>query len=236
MTEKPPWSKAARWLLITLGAALVALWAPLPAGALEPAGKPLVITPSGQGLASGGSATPFTLRLPSGARCPGDTYHHGYLIFSYVVPTTLDPSSLTFPSNFPRSGVDLITVVGVPFVTQATDPYAATIATLPDFSWSRYDHDTAELPLGTYNVGIACAHGLGRVERYWNVKFDFASSATDPGGFTWRVPDASASPTHSGTNYLIWTFLGLGWLLVLGSALMFGFRRRRRKVSAPAAT
>jgi hypothetical protein len=236
MTEKSLWSRAARWVLVTVGATVVALSVALPAGALEAAGVPVVIAPSGQVLDSGGSATPFTLRLPSGAKCPGDTYHHGYLVFSYVVPTTIDPSGLTFPGDFPRSGVDLITVSGVPFVTQATDPYAATIVSLPDFSWSRYDHDSADLPPGPYNVGIACAHGLGTVERYWNVKFDFAPSARDPGGFTWRVLGAQASPAHSGTDYVVWTAVGLGWVVVLGSALMIGFRRRRRKVTAPART
>jgi hypothetical protein len=206
---------------------------PWPAGAqatpAKPAGSAVVVTPSGAVLSSGGSATVFTLKLPQGAACPGDTYHHGYLVFSYAVPVRTDPASLTFPGTFPSSGADLITVEGVPFVTQPTAEFTAAIQTLSDFSWSRYDHDPTDLPVGEYNVGIACAHGLGRVERFWNVKLDFTSTSSDPGGFVWRVLGAQSDPATPNSNHLGLAVIGLIVLVVVGLAVAVWLPSRRRR-------
>jgi hypothetical protein len=233
------WSRAAGWVVAVLAATVVALSFPLPAGALDGAGVPVVTASSGQALDSGGSATVFGLQLPSGAACPGDSYHDGYLVYSYTVPVGTDPASVTFPGTFPSPGVDLITNEGVPFVAQTTSPDTGTIPPLPLFSWSRYGH-TAELPLGEYNVGIACAHGLGagRVVKFWNVKLDFAASSRDPGGFTWRVAGAQSGPTlpHSTglSSHLAAALIGLAALAVLGLALTWGVRHRRRRLAGSA--
>jgi len=50
---------------------------------------------------NGNSSTSFTLRLPSGAACGGDSAHDGYRVQSYIVPSGIDPSTLTFNSSGP---------------------------------------------------------------------------------------------------------------------------------------
>jgi hypothetical protein len=215
-----------------LAAAFVAV-APLPASAAtEQPGAAVVVDQSGSPLDSGGSATPFTLQLPSGAACPGDTYHHDYLVFSYGVPESVSPASLTFPGTFPSTGVDLITLQGEPFVTQATAMNTGAIQTLPGFAWSRYDHDPTEQPLGTYNVGIACAQGLGKVAAYWNVRINFVTNDRDPGGFSWQVaspPAAASGQNGDRTPFLVGIVVGV---VILASALTVLIRRRQRRTMA----
>jgi hypothetical protein len=237
-TERSMWSRAAGWALATLAATLVVLSVPLPAGALDAAGVPVVIGPSGEAVNSGGSAAVFGLQLPSGAACPGDSYHKGYQVYSYAVPVGTDPAAVTFPSSVPVPGVDLITVAGVPFVSQFTEPDTAVIPSLPEFSWSRYDHDTAELPPGQYNVGIACVHGngAGKVVKFWNVKVDFAASSRDPGGFTWRVVGAQSAPANQHTSDLSVVLIGLAALLALGLAITWAVHHRRRRLADSASS
>jgi hypothetical protein len=221
------------WLLAGLLAAGFVAVAPPPAqAATEPPAVAVVVDQSGNALDSGGSATPFTLQLPSGAACPGDTYHHDYLVFSYGVPVLVSPASLTFPGTFPRTGVDLITLAGEPFVTQATAPFTGGIQTLPGFSWSRYDHDPADFPLGMYNVGIACAQGLGTVARYWNVRIDFMANDRDPGGFSWQVVSPPAAPSgQNGDDTLVLVATVVG-VVILASGLALLLRRRQRRALA----
>jgi hypothetical protein len=232
MSRSRTWGRVAG-LMMTLAAAVVAVLTFGPLGMAEAApseqNTAAVVNAYGQALRAGGSATAFSFKLPGGAACPGDSYHHGYLIFSYVVPLGTEPSSLTFPDNFPSSGADLITVGGTPYVTQATEEYTGAIPSLPGFSWSRYAHDTSDLPPGSYNVGIACAEGLGKVDRYWNTKIDFVATSTDSGGFTWHVLEAVDPATHHSSSWK--TILSIvAAVVVVGAvlAVVLGRRPRRR--------
>jgi hypothetical protein len=192
-------------------------------------GPAYVVTPSGASLNSGGSTTPFSLLLPTGAACPADTARHGYLVYSYLTPMTTDPTSLTFPGGYPSSNLDLITTGGEPFVTNATAPYSGAILRLPAFDWSRYDRHPEVLPPGTYNVGIACALNQGHVVAYWNNQIRFTASATDAGGFIWQVVGAKAAPTSGGSsNTGLVAGLVLAVAVIVAVGLAVGLRRPRR--------
>jgi hypothetical protein len=125
--------------------------------------------------------------------------------------------------------VDLITLQGEPFVTQATAVNTGAIQTLPGFSWSRYDHDPTEQPLGTYNVGIACAPGLGEVAAYWNVRINFVTNDGDPGGFSWQVVSPPVAPSgQNGDEIPLLVGIVVG-VIILASALTVLIRRRQRR-------
>jgi hypothetical protein len=226
------WKAICRVLVSTFAAAAVCATGTVAAGAASTAkaGVAYVVAPNGSALTSGGSATPFTLALPATAACPADTFRHGYLVYSYVTPASMDPGHLTFPGGFPSSNLDLITTTGEPYITNATAPYTGSILRLPAFVWSRYDHHPEVLPPGTYNVGIACAHNLGRVEAYWNNRIQIMASSSDSGGFTWRAVGAVPSSTSSSPTGLI-VGLVLAATAILSVGLAWGLRRPRRTLA-----
>ena len=56
-------------------------------------------------LRSGGSSTPFTVALPANASCPADTAHHGYHVYSYLVPEGHRPVGGDASSSLPSTGL-----------------------------------------------------------------------------------------------------------------------------------
>jgi hypothetical protein len=209
------------------------------AAAAVHSGTSSVVAPDGTPLQSGGSATAFTLRLPENAACPGDSEHHGYLVYGYVAPSNADPGTLTFPGGYPSSGLDLITVHGEPFKTRATAVLTGSILQPPGFVWSRYDHHSDVLPPGTYDVGIACAFQYGHVASYWNTKVTILASSTDPGGFTWQVTGFHAGRGGGWSNGALILGVTLVGALVVVGGVTIGLRNRtlrdalRRPVRRP---
>ena len=202
------------------------------ADAVAKAGPARIVNQQGAPIGSGGSRTVFGLQLPIDAACPGDTMHQQWLVSSFAIPESMDPARLSFPYNYPSTGIDLITTDGVPYITQATGPFTGAVVTPPLFSWSRYDHDTEDLPPGPYIVGIACVRAHLTIARYWAARVSFVTSASDPGGFTWRVTDPSRNASgglSGGLLVLLVVLLGLlgsiaGWVVL---------SRRHRGASSP---
>jgi hypothetical protein len=186
----------------------------------------------GSPLTHGGSATQFMLRLPGDAACPGDTEHHGYLVFSYVTPSTAAPANLTFPGGYPSSGLDLITVRGEPYKAQPTAVISGSIIQPPAFVWSRYDHHPDVLPAGTYNVGIACAHQYGQVVSYWNTQVAIVASSTDPGGFTWQAVGLHAAGGGGSSHRGLIIGLAVAGVLLVAAGVVMA-RRKRAGHGAP---
>jgi hypothetical protein len=154
-------------------------------------------------IRTAGSATPFVIKLPTGAACPGDTAHKYYLVNSYVVPISTDPGTLTFEGGVPPGDTTIVSTSGVPYTAQDTIEYTGGIAPLPAFSWAGYaHHPDGRLVPGTYNVGLACANREGKATTYWNAKITVQASSTDSGGFTWSVigaPKARSGGSQAGT-------------------------------------
>ncbi|MGH3522505.1 MAG: hypothetical protein ACRDU4_06665, partial [Mycobacterium sp.] len=139
-------------------------------------------------LLSGNSGTTFTLALPAGASCPGDSPNDGWRWQTYMVPSSVNPNTLTFGSSGPipvaQSGANfrepLFTVPGSPVVNQQTPaaspaPGPGQIVNVPDMAFGAVFTPGQILP-GVYNLGIACTLGAAsgtQMSNYWNVQMSF---------------------------------------------------------------
>lgn len=160
-------------------------------------------------LNQGGSATPFTIMLPANSHCTGDTHTDGFLVWSYI--TSANPSTLTFSlgnaSGGPSSGFPLFETL-----VEGQNSYGATataistgnIAQTPTLDFSLFSatatSTTATLPVGTYNVGIACATQTGALDQFWNASVAFTASTSDPNGEVWAVAGSTGTTTTTSTT------------------------------------
>lgn len=197
-----------------LGLAVVAgVAAETVAGAAD-AGVAAVVTPttddpssSGLPLAAGDSSTDFSLRLPDGAACTGDSAGQDYRVHGYVVAASIDPSTLEFsgidgpePVQFggpqesfrqPLHDADTSAYTAVQTANADEEGGPGFIINVPAFSFGVYE--PGNVPPGRYNVGIACV-GPGRapeLDRYWNVELTVTENTADagPAGIAWQTQD-----------------------------------------------
>jgi hypothetical protein len=167
-------------------------------------------------ILSGGQATNWTLVLPSGAACSGDTANGGYHVFSYIVPGSVDPGSLTFSANGPSQGFPLFDTTAAPYTAKNTAVTTGQVINIPTFDYVQFD--STVLPAGDYNVGIACANSSGQGDKFWNISETFTSSNTDPNWWT-----AHPTTVPAGGNGLM-VPVGVAGLAAVGLYL----QRRRR--------
>lgn len=187
-----------------------------------------VVDADGEPLRNGGSATPFTVRLPEGATCPGDSMFDQWRVQSFVVPASVDIGRLEFGSVGPQGDRQyaLYTVEGSPVVDellqpndQAGQPGRPVGLTMLSFG----AFTPGLLPAGTYRFGLMCTL-FREPERYWDVEIVVDDAPDDqPAGFTWRLPDAPAyEPGNPGRSW--WWTAGLALVvagpLVIGAALL----------------
>ena len=166
---------------------------------------------SGGAITSGGSATEFTFQLPAGAACTNDSTGPGnYRIQSYMVPASVEPSTLRFNAfglNPAGSGANYRqplyrSASGQAYINITTGIASVAggpglIPTLPGFSFTSTRFVAGFVLPGTYNVGIMCTSATGTaVDKYWNTQLTFATSATDlPNGLTWEVSAGTTTTT-----------------------------------------
>ncbi len=177
--------------------ATAAIVAPLMTAAPAFASPPSAQSGAGLTPTSGIGSTPFNLTLPLGAACSGDSAGGGWRWQTYMVPATVDPSTLQFNANGPvPAGVGatyrqpLFDVFGTPLVDQST-AIADTaggpglILNVPQTNFEVFS--AGDIPAGAYNVGVACTLGppsATQLDRYWNLKMTFSSN---PAGGTAQV-------------------------------------------------
>jgi hypothetical protein len=182
------------------------------------AGNATVVDPTNnQPKTSGGSSTDFTLKLPSSPTCTGDSPNAGYRVQSYMVPSSVDPTTLKFDNNGPTPQATktnfrepLFDVNTIPYVNAqtaaATSPGGpGPIINIPTFNFKVYS--PGDIPAGTYNVGIACTLGPPtsntQLDKYWNVQMTFATSSADsPAQVTWtaQAPSGGTTTTTTGSG------------------------------------
>lgn len=166
---------------------------------------------AGQPLAEGGSATAFTLQLPLGAACSGDSASSDYRVQSYMVPSSVDPGTLTFNflgpvptgtgANYRQPLYNAASGAGYVNQTTAVADTAGGPGRvpfpLPGFSFASTRFAADIIPEGTYNVGIACTRAAGSVlDKYWNTQLTFVKDDIDePSGLTWTIVEEG--PTDS---------------------------------------
>lgn len=213
------------------------------AATANPGGPAKVVKPVTSGtqpgdfLTSGGASTKFTLALPQGASCSGDTAVNNYHIFTYVVPSTVDPGTLTYSGLGPSNNSQAFPLVddgGSPFIAGNTGVGTGQVLPVPftTLQWGNppTPYDSSIIPPGTYNIGIACADATGATDKYWNVQETFTgdpTAFTGPNAFAWTVVPAADLPESPVAVLLPLSVVGL-----LGVGV---FMRRRRRSQAVAA-
>jgi len=210
-------------ITLSIAAVAAAVWfgtSAAQAGTFE-AGRAVVTQPGeSTPLNSGGSQTPFGLALPSNARCPGDSAHGYYHVFSYLVPQGTDPASVSFKTALPSRGFGLFTQIEY-YGAVNTAPITGQIVDIPpEFVWTRLTSSDL-IPSGAttdvWQGGLACATAAGRVARYWNVDVRFTAGRADAAGFVWAVtkpvaPSDQPIPWQVIAPVLIGLALGVGFL------------------------
>ena len=175
---------------------------PLAVPAGEPAaGEAVVVDLEGRVLEGGDSTTEFTLRLPEGAACQGDSQDDQYRVQSFLVPADADPGSLRYRGLSPdtEDGWGLYQLDTRTFVNQPTakaDQPGGPGAVLepPGFSFAVFE--PGMLPIGRAWMGIACSL-WGETTRHWVVAVELRADADDPAGIAWTVVDPPAASSGS---------------------------------------
>jgi large repetitive protein len=171
-------------------------------------------------LASGGSATPFTVSLPAQAACSGDTATDGYHVFSYLVEKGTNVTTITFPDNLPNSGDNqygLVEADAAYWGDKNTAPTTGQVIDIPnDFEFGPLLSDGVTLDnllyqdtntSGVWEAGFACTNNSGVVTDYWNTEVTFTASGSDPDGFVWSgIPGPSGSQISNITSMNTATF------------------------------
>ena len=218
------------------GGILALCAAPATAFASTLNGTATIADPTDSPLASGGSATSFTVTLPAQAACTGDTASDGYHVESYLVPQGTSPTSITFTGGVPSTGYGFFSSTGTLYGPANTATTTGQIIGIPDFEWGpaveSYNLKSALLynggTSGVWEAGIACTNSSGVVTDYWNTEITFTSSTSDPDGFVWAdVPGLPTDTPESATTIV----LPLVGVAVLGSGLWFSRRRSSRKAA-----
>jgi hypothetical protein len=214
----------------------------VPAMAGTSAGNATILDPaSNKPLNTGGSTTTWTIGLPPQAHCTKDTATNAYHVYSYIVPASVNPNTLSFTSTGPTDPTlnpldyPLVDTFGSPYIAANTAPNTGQVIQIPQFNWAAFSIDargtTASLPAGTYNVGIACATGAGVEDVFWNVQKTFTAAASDPAGETWTAANPTTSVPETPTAIL----LPLSFIAIIGVGGGMIVLRRRRNIEAPIA-
>ncbi|HVV38284.1 MAG TPA: hypothetical protein VHC63_16875 [Acidimicrobiales bacterium] len=164
-------------------------------------------------LDAGNAGTNFSLKLPDGAACSGDSQSGEYRVQSFMVPASVDPATLTFDGGGPiPNGLGaalrqpLFQTNTAPFVNGATNVAAhpggpGVIIDIPAFNLAVLP--PAQVPAGDYLVGIACTKGEAgpkQLDRYWSATLHLGAAATAGAPLSWTAAgSAGAAKSSAGT-------------------------------------
>ena len=184
------------------------------AGAAEAAGFATIATlGTTTPLAGGGSDTPFTLALPPGAACTGDSANANYNVTSFMVLGDVDIATVQFdpivgptPSAVGASFRQPLYEVGsgssfAGQQTQNADPPGGpgVIIQPPAFDLFSAGFTPGQVPAGTYTLGIACIKGPpgpDQLDRFWTAKMAVQADTAQPGSqVKWTAIEQTGSPT-----------------------------------------
>jgi hypothetical protein len=180
-------------------------------------------------LAGGGSARQFTLRPGTDGTCPGDSQHDNWRVQGFLVPATVDPSTLHYLLQDPdtKGGKGLFDIYGTPVAQTMLEPndvagQPAHIPALRPLSFSVYR--PGDIPPGHYRLGLACTQWR-QTNKFWDVGVTVVADPTDqPAGFRWTVD--GASPAASAKGSAPWWLIGVAGMV---AALVGGLLLRRRR-------
>ena len=210
----------------TIGLGVSVALASAAGAAVASAGPVTIVNPStNQALSGPQSATQvFAANLPLAAACPGNTANNAYHVYSFMVPAGTDPSTVSFATGTPSTGLGYFGSAG--YVGPINTATSGQVVGLPnDLAWSNYPGPSTDLTGGstkTWDSGWACADGNGVVQRYWDQQITFAATSTS---FTW-TPIASVGAQTPEVPLTV--ALPLGGAAVLGGGAFVNRRRSRR--------
>ena len=183
-------------------------------------------------LMGGDRETPFGLRLPDDAECPGDSATDQWRVESFVIPGEDDPADIRFASyslatdgQWPLLDVDSQKFLAEFMPENPAAGLPGQIPDLPTFTFELYGRN--ELPEGRYTLGIACSY-FNKMGVFWSTQIDLKYESGDPSSdFQWHVvtPPAGADGTAGQDSSSSTT-----WFVALGAAatgLIFVLYRRR---------
>lgn len=194
-----------------------------------------------ESVTHGNDSTLFTLRLPDGASCPGDSANDQWRVQSFLIPIADDPMVIQYGAIGPEPSGDgryaLFRDDTRPFVHQLTRRNEAVgspgiIPALPAFSFAAVAGE--RIPTGTYRIGIACTY-FGKTAVYWHTEVALTEPATGTKDtFTWRLTTISNDVFASDNNEAGWvTPLVFGGLAIAVVGGLLWVRRNRRSASSP---
>jgi hypothetical protein len=214
-SPRTPTLKASRGLAamaaVLMAAGSVFLLTSSSASASTLGGVATISIPDGTApMTSGGSTDPFTVDLPANAACTGDTATDGYHVFSYMVPTGTDVSSITF-TEVPSTGFGFVNNIGTYYGAANTAANTGQIISIPiNFEFGPLVSDdgvslstflySSGNTTGVWEAGLACANSAGALTDNWNTEVTFTASSSDPNGFVWSTAASSPPPPTSTTT------------------------------------
>jgi hypothetical protein len=185
---------------------------------------------AGRELDGGGSGTPYSLRLPDGASCPGDTRNDQWAFQTFMIPADIDPASLEFSDAGPTGPFQfaLYAETTQPLTDEILVPNAepglpGLIPPIPPLTFSVFPPGELE---GSYRIGVACTF-LREPSIFWDASIVIDVDADDePGQFSWRTEGSPVAQPSDGSSSLpiVAAAIGVGVLGVAGVTL----RRRSR--------
>lgn len=225
--------------------ALVVVFDGVPALASGPpvtdadAGDAVIVDPinTDRELANGSSTSAFSLRLPDGAVCPGDSANDDWRVQSFLVPADTDIGALRYRATRPDGDAfrSLRYLDGDHFVMEFTDPNPGPgepgrILAIPLLTMAYFP--TGSLEPGPYLIGVACTDPDWYVRRYWDARVDLvAAPEVEPGGLRWTAIDTpNPDPVQGSPGFGVVVPLVLLVGVALGGFLVL---RRRRPVAQP---
>ena len=203
-------------------------------------GDVLIVEPYDQTrtVTHGDASTVFSLKLPAGSTCPGDSANDQWRIQTFLVPSTEDPTKIRYANigpdpagngRYAMFGIDTVpfvhgytqrnTAMGQPGIIPAFPPFDLQVAA------------GEKIPSGTYLIGVACTY-FGKTSPYWTNEVIITESPdAKPGKLVWRLASEPASvndPVRSSGVPTAIVFGGGTAALVLGWVF---WRRRRTSLS-----
>lgn len=230
-------------MLLAWCVAVAVLWQALPAhaGGSRAGDAIVVVDPdSDQALGHGGSSDLFSLKLPDGASCPGDSANDGYRIQGFMVPATDDPATLRYKSIQPegegRWGLfDEYTTSYAQILTAKQDKPGGPgmIINIPRFTLAVFP--PGELEPGRYRLGIACTL-YNETIRYWDSEIVVKRDPSDkPAEITWSVVGfiPNQGSAVSTTTKLVLVSLAAGLIVIVLAVRLRRIRSARPSSASP---
>ncbi len=193
----------------------------------------------------GDSNMVFSVRVPDGATCPGDSANDDWRVQSFVIPATMDPGALEYRALRPI-GENLHALYGAdtrPYIQaflgqNSTPGQPGQILEAPPLSFAVFP--AGMLPAGRYRIGVACTY-FRDTAKYWDTEIELIDdSSVQPGAFRWRLATAdaasSADAAAGDSGGSPWTAISVAALVGGAAVLAVLFRSRSRPRSKETVT